>query len=230
MAIDREKLLADFKSEVGENSFSDRTWGTIADKYVNMAPEEDDKYKEFISNHGSIIKELQGQYNHDLGDATTKQVNSKLEEWKKSNPDRNVKPVEVKSPVEGNDDFKSLQETVQELKAAKEKMEREASEKQAKQTMEEKRNSIMEKLKENGCENKGTLDYVGLKLAIDGNMSDEDLIKEGKKIYDSHYKDLFGGTYNPSVGDNSISTKNSISKEAQQIIDKQKEKNKRLKL
>ena len=88
----------------------------------------------------------------------------------------------------------------------------------------------MEKLKENGCENKGTLDYVGLKLAIDGNMSDEDLIKEGKKIYDSHYKDLFGGTYNPSVGDNSISTKNSISKEAQQIIDKQKEKNKRLKL
>ena len=104
MAIEKERLSTDLKAKVGENDYSDETWGTIVDKAMGLVPEDDKKYDDFVNAQADFLKSLNGQNKHDIAETIKAQMKLKDDEWNKNHqsPKDNNNP-----PKDDDKDHKS---------------------------------------------------------------------------------------------------------------------------
>ena len=101
--------------------------------------------------------------------------------------------------------------------------------KETQMSISEKKKSIMDSLKKEGCDNDDVLEFVELKMQVDASSDVESLKTKGKELYDEKYKKLFGRSYSPVFGGSGSSGEGKPSKEAEAIIKKNAERVKNLK-
>lgn len=229
MAIEKERLSADLKAKVGENDYSDETWGTIVDKAMGLVPEDDKKYDDFVNAQADFLKSLNGQNKHTIAETIKAQMKLKDDEWNK-----NHQPTEDKNnpPKDDDKDHKSDEGKDSALEALEKEvaeMKKEREEESARGKISEKQKEVLKTLKEQGCDNDEVLEFVTLKLNINKDSDVSDLEKEGKKIYDEKYKKLYSRTYIPSSGGSSLEHEKERSKEVQKILEKNKARLKNVK-
>lgn len=149
------------------------------------------------------------------------------EDWNKThggvNKDENI-PPENKDEGKGN-----LEKQIEALNKEIETMKNTQRDKETQMSISEKKKSIMDSLKKEGCDNDDVLEFVELKMQVDASSDVESLKTKGKELYDEKYKKLFGRSYSPVFGGSGSSGEGKPSKEAEAIIKKNAERVKNLK-
>ena len=144
------------------------------------------------------------------------------EEWAKTHQGGNDK-VETG----GGEEKSALEKKIDELEKMQKEMIAEKQARESELSIAEKKKSILDSLKKEGCDNEEVLEFVELKMKIDESSDVESLKAKGKSIYDEKYKKLFNGkAYSPASGGGSTVIKSKPTKEAEAIIAAMKEKNK----
>lgn len=175
--MEKEKILSTLKEKLGKTSLSDKT----IDNYVNNVlpaegTEPDDAY---FAAHVSILKSLEGQFNHDVA--------TRVEDFKK-----NYKPtIPTPSPEPKPDPKPSVNEELEKrLKLIEEQMQ---TEKQ-RLAIESIRKQVLDESKGLNIANKNLFEDCVKNLAINEQTKVEDAVKIAKSEYESKLK-LYVGDF-----------------------------------
>ena len=227
--VEEEKLSNDLKAEIGENNFSEQTWGTLVKSAATLAPEDDTKYPTFIKSQAEFLKSLNGQFNHDVSDTISKQK-AALEAKLLADKNKPV-PADAKPNVpDPKNDVDALKAEIAEMKRWKEEVVLEKQRQAELSSIKSKKESVISSLKKDGSDNDEILEFVELKLPITKDSDIEDLKKEGKKIYDEKYKKIYGANYRPGGGNANTPHAATTTKEIDDINNKNKEYRKKIKV
>lgn len=97
--MEKEKLSNELQTMVGENNLSPQTWDKYIEKSViPFLPNEEDKLKDFLSNHAEALKTLSGQYNFDIAN----KVNDFKKNYKPEQPTRAQNQPMQQTPANAN--------------------------------------------------------------------------------------------------------------------------------
>ena len=217
------------KGKIGETNFTEKSWDNIVGAAAAIAPEDESAYGKFIDAQASYLKTLDGQVNHIIATETSK--NKTSYEGKIAELNKELEKVKGKPsvPDKGKGEEDETKKHIEELSAKIQAMEEKEVAAQNEKSVSEKKKSFLKELKEKGCDNDEILEIVELKTKIDKDSNIEDLVSEGKKIYDTKYKKLFGNKYSPSGGGNGNGS-GKPTKEAESIKEKNKNRIKNFKL
>lgn len=185
--MEKEKLSSELRGLVGENGLSDRTWNDYIDNSViPFIPSEEDKVGDYLAKHAKSLKSLNGQLNYDVA--------GKVNEFKKTyKPDDPASP----QPQPHNDEVSKKLKELDEFKKSLENR-YESESKAAK--INEKRNGVLTKLKEQGADDPEILEFVELKLSIEADSDVNALVTSATQLYNDKYSRVYKGEVNPASG------------------------------
>lgn len=240
MALEKATIVDAFKNEGLDEGIAEglgfetdeqmKTWiGKYKDS-TSFHPESLDKFtpEQLIE----MANKRQSKSMQSLIDKLKEDARKKVEdEWNKTHS--GTQSTTVEPPTNKDSDISEQLKTVLEQNKSfmewKENVEKTQKEKETELSISEKRKSVLESLKKEGCDNDEVLEFVELKMNIDDGSNVESLKTKGKELYDEKYKKLFGRSYSPVFGGSGSSGEGKPSKEAEAIIKKNAERVKNLK-
>jgi len=168
-----EKIYQLVVEKLGKTSLSERTIKSKAARASKKIESEDAITDDFITDIVDDLKDLDGNYNHDLATAKA--------ELEKRYPKPSVKPTEPR--VEPSPKEDEYSKKISELEEWKAKLEREFAEKAQIQKEESYRRDVKNTLKDS-CKNEAILRLATHEVGIDTNKSVEDVAKAIRERYD----------------------------------------------
>ena len=242
MAVEQTAIVDAFKNEgldegiaEGLNFETDESMKSWIGKYkdsTSFHPESLDKFtpEQLIE----MANKRQSKSMQSLIDKLKDDAKKKVEEeWNKTHSGSPTPvtdpPVNKGSGIEQQ--LKAIAEQNKFLLEWKENIEKTQKEKATELSVSEKKKSILDGLKKNGCNNEDVLEFVELKMQVNADSNAEDCIKEGKKLYDEKYKKLYGGNVYSPVSKGGIEAAEGKPSEAiKKIKERTKERIKKLSL
>jgi len=94
--MDKEKILSQIKEKIGKTNLDDRTITDYITLHLPEGSEPDDKFYERAV---GILKSIEGDFSHKVGNTVKEQVAAKIEEFKK-----NYKPASKEDTPQKTDD------------------------------------------------------------------------------------------------------------------------------
>lgn len=202
-----ERILPKLTEKLGDTNLSERTIKEYVAAIAPTVKEEDQLNDDFIGIHVGILKTMGGQLAHDAKSGIEqfkKNYNSTPSAQQTANqqPQENPSPTDMLSKkLKELDDFKKSLENKYELEAKAARIE-------------EKRNSVLSSLKEQGANNSEILEYVELKLSIEAESDLNSLVTDALKIYNDKYSRVYKGEVNPAFGYGGSTTTRKNTKDA----------------
>lgn len=221
--MEKEKLSSDLKGLVGENSLSQRTWDDYIDNSVlPFLPVEDDKRSEFLAKQATVLKSLNGQFNHDVA--------TKVNEAKKAivpptqTPPTPIQTVEITPPNNEATALAGLEKRLNDIEKAK-ALEVEVANKT------KILSNVTAKAKELGADQSDLLEMVIGSTPLAENVMEDDYLKLIKAKYDEKYSKIYGEGVRPAYGGSlSVKPTGKMSPEAKKVKDKMIEERKQLRV
>lgn len=172
-----EKILSEIRSKVGQTRISDRTLTT----YINRhAPKDGDPDEAFFNDAVEFVRELNGNYSHDVATDVNTQVETKINEFKK-NYKPQQEPPKPDKPDEGNELLKRL-----------EALEKERENEKKALAVNSLRSEVKSKADELKVSNKALWNDVVAAIEVKDGATSESLLGEAKKAYEQKLKDYTG--------------------------------------
>lgn len=164
----KEKILKAIKDKLGKTGLSEKTIEKKAERLAKKITTDEAMTDEVITDAVDDLKDLEGQFNHDVAEAVTTQVAEKLK-------------LEKPGTKEGEAGMsEELKAEIAEIKALKEEL---AAEKAAKKKA-LFRKSVSEALEKQGSTDEFYREHVMLKFGIDETKSVEENVALLKSKYD----------------------------------------------
>lgn len=194
--MEKEKLSNELQTMVGENNLSPQTWDKYIEKSViPFLPNEEDKLKDFLSNHAEALKTLSGQYNFDIAN----KVNDFKKNYKPEQPTKAQNQPMQQTPVNANtepsDALGTALERINSFMAEQEK-------RKADEVLRETQSKLIEDAKAlaktQGAVDELIVNLALSKLKISENETRESFAASLKTEYDKLYSELHGRGYTPA--------------------------------
>lgn len=182
----KEELLGKLKEKLGRTNLSERTLSDYAEKVASTMGDDSELSESFIDAHVGVLKSIQGQLSSDIA--------SGIEEWKKTHSEKDPKE---KEPLDKNDDFKTLLDSFEELKAQNKSLSEKIEKMEKGKVVSEYRKQLYKALKAKGATNDYILKQTFGKKEFDTSKSVEDVVEESLREYDANYSACFGDGYIP---------------------------------
>lgn len=192
-----EKIYQKLLEKLGKTSLSERTVKTYAGQLAKTVTKDEELTDDVIANAVTMLKELEGQFSHDLAEAIKK--NPPKPEPPKPEP---PKP----EPPKPDEPFKDYEKRIAEL----EKKSREQEERYAREIKAVKLKNISDAVKKqlqsSGCNNSLVLELAFAKSSIDTEKSVDDNAKSVRDLYDSLFKENLESGMIPKSADLRVAT------------------------
>lgn len=174
-----EKIYQLLSEKLGKTSLSERTIKSKASRLAKKVTKEDEITDDLISDAVSDLKDLEGQFGHDLKTELEKQVKAKEEEWKnKYSPKPNTVPP---APTPSDE----LKKEIESIKKLREEIENERKQAQDEKKMADLRSKVEQSLKNKGCTIDSYRELAIFKSPIDINKNVDDNVKAIEEVYNS---------------------------------------------
>ena len=188
-----ERILPKLTDKLGDTNLSERTIKEYAMAIAPSIKEESQLDDAFVGFHVGILKTMGGQLAHDTKNGVEQFKKDYKPEIQSSStqyvqPKTDAKPIdEISQKLKELDEFKkSLENRYEsEYKAAK---------------INEKRNGVLTKLKEQGADDPEILEFVELKLSIEADSDVNALVTSATQLYNDKYSRVYKGEVNPASG------------------------------
>lgn len=174
-----EKIYQLLSEKLGKTSLSERTIKSKAARLAKKVTKEDEITDDFILDAVSDLKDLEGQFGHDLKTELEKQVKAKEDEWKK----KYVNKQDDNPPNPNPSD--ELKNEIEQIKKLRQEIEDERKQEQEKRKMNDLRSEVEKSLKNKGCTIDSYRELAIFKSPIDINKSVDDNVKAIEEIYNS---------------------------------------------
>ena len=198
--MDTEKIISTILEKVGNTDVSQQTIQTLLG--LNPLAEGTEPDDAYFSKMVNAVKSIQGNVNHVFSEKLTTQVNQKVEEYKKNNPQ---KPDSTPSDPDPEWAKKLKEEwEVERTKWNEERAEwtKERTERAKKETLASVRQGLEDKFKEAGTStNKFFLKSALSKLSIPEKDADiKNLVEQAEKMYNADLKEARLDLDSPHTG------------------------------
>lgn len=198
--MDTEKIISTILEKVGNTDVSQQTIQTLLD--LNPLAEGTEPDDAYISKMVNAVKSIQGNVNHVFSEKLTTQVNQKVEEYKKNNPQKS-------DPKPNGSDPEWAKKLKEEWEAERTKWNeeraewtKERTERAKKETLASVRQGLEDKFKEAGTStNKFFLKSALSKLSIPEKDADiKNLVEQAEKLYNADLKEARLDLDSPHTG------------------------------
>lgn len=206
--MEKERILSDLKTKIGDpnvapkfSNITERTITEYVDKIFPTIKEGDVIDDSFYNTHVGILETLAGNIRF--------AASSAVEDFKK-NLKTDPPTPQQSLPPKTNDPNDEITKKLKELEDFKISLEKKYQDESKIAKINEKRNSVLSKLKEQGADDPEILEYVELKLSIGADSELNNLVTDATKIYNDKYSRIYKGEVNPAsvYGNNAAAKKN----------------------
>lgn len=206
--MEKERILSDLKTKIGDpnvapkfSNITERTITEYVDKIFPTIKEGDVIDDSFYNTHVGILETLAGNIRF--------AASSAVEDFKK-NLKTDPPTPQQSLPPKTNDPNDEITKKLKEFEDFKISLEKKYQDESKIAKINEKRNSVLSKLKEQGADDPEILEYVELKLSIGADSELNNLVTDATKIYNDKYSRIYKGEVNPAsvYGNNASAKKN----------------------
>lgn len=199
----KEELLKKITDKLGKTSLSERTLNTYAENVLKMISNDEQVSDDFLANHVSILKSLDGQLSHD--------ITSGIDDWKKENKVETTPPTKT-PPTPEDGTTKAILETLEQLKKDNAELKSRYENEQKSRDQKHYREKLAKAMEAKGAKNNYILNQTINRKEYDTTKSVEDVVEEALKEYDTNYQSCFGEGATPRDTNNGSGSGNGDNK------------------